>query len=58
MFSLTKVDHSTHFVASLCGLIPSSFVFIYAGAMGAEAAGGGFVQCMAHLRSFVASLAR
>eukprot|EP00729_Bicosta_minor_P018345 gene18345-17294_t len=40
LLSLTKVKHFTHFKATALGLIPSSFVYIYAGAVGADATEG------------------
>ena len=40
ILSLTQVDNFIHLKATVIGLIPSSFVYIYAGAMGADAADG------------------
>ena len=41
MLGFTSVDPVTHAGATLLGLVPSSFVYVYAGAVGNQVASGG-----------------
>jgi len=41
MLGFTSVDPLTHALATLVGLVPSSFVYVYAGAVGNKVASGG-----------------